>query len=204
MRMFLSALLLLAAATPALAASLSRSYSYFPIGGTTLAEIERQLQTRGPKLPSTGQRHPGATNMEFNTSVDYADTGSHCRIADARVSIKAKVTLPRWRDRRRAEEEVRLIWDTLDRDIKRHEESHLIIAKTHARKLEEAIKSLFREEDCDALAAKVKKETARVLAEHDAAQERFDRIELINFERRFMRLLRYRLEQIEAGRLPRQ
>lgn len=202
MRSFLAVLLVVAAAATAHAASLSRSYSYFAIGGTTLPEIERQLQTRGPRLPSTGQRHPGATNMEFNTEVDYADTGSHCRIADASVSIKAKVTLPRWRDRRRAEEEVRLIWDTLDRDIKRHEESHLIIAKTHARKLEEAIKSLFREKDCETLAAKVEKESARILAEHDAAQERFDRIELINFERRFMRLLRYRLDQIEAGRLP--
>ena len=42
---------------------------------------------------------------------------------------------------------------------------------------------------------------AKILAEHDAAQDEFDRIEGINFERRFMRLLQYRMEQIEAGRL---
>ena len=103
---------------------------------------------------------------------------------------------------RRAEKEVRLIWDTLARDIKRHEESHLSIAKNHGRRLEDRLKALPRRRRCAVLAAEVEKTTARVLAEHDAAQEHFDRVESINFESRFLRLLRYRLEQIEAGRLP--
>lgn len=202
-RILLVLLLLSSAAVPqAGAATLSKSYSYFSIGGLTLPEIERQLEKRGPKLKSTGQRHPGATNMAFTTQVDYADSGTHCRIADARVLVKAEVILPRWRMYRRAEKEVRLIWDTLARDIKRHEESHLSIAKNHARRLEDRLKALPRRRSCAVLAAEVEKTTARVLAEHDAAQEHFDRVESINFESRFLRLLRYRLEQIEAGRLP--
>ncbi|MCT7375601.1 DUF922 domain-containing Zn-dependent protease [Chelativorans salis] len=204
MQRVLLALFLLAATVPPLGAvTLSKTYSYFPIGGLTLPEIERQLQTQGPRLESTGQRHPGATNLAFNTRVDYADTGRYCRIADARVSVKANVILPRWRHRRRAENEVRLIWDTLARDIKRHEDSHLSIAKNHARLLEDTLKGLSRQRNCDVLAKKVEKATADVLAKHDAAQQRFDYIESVNFESRLLRLLRYRLEQIEAGRLPR-
>jgi predicted secreted Zn-dependent protease len=34
------------------------------------------------------------------------------------------------------------------------------------------------------------------MAAHDKAQERFDRVETINFERRFERLLTYRLEKM--------
>ena len=186
------------ALNPAMAATISKTYSYFPIGGRTLSEIERQLHTRGPRLDSTGQRHPGATNMEFTTRIDYAESRGQCRIENARVSVKAKVILPQWRDRRRAETEVRLIWDTLSRDIKRHEESHLSIAKNHARLLEDTLKGLFPRKTCSALAKQVEETTQRLLAQHDAAQDKFDRIESINFESRMMRLLRYRLQQIEA------
>ncbi|WP_309084427.1 DUF922 domain-containing protein [Chelativorans sp.] len=187
------------AAAPATAATISKTYSYFPIGGMTLPEIERQLETRGPKLDSTGRRHPGATNMEFTSRIDYGQSGSQCRVVDARVSVKAKVILPRWRDRRRAETEVRLIWDTLAGDIKRHEESHLSIAKNHARLLEDSLKALPRRQNCRILAQEAEKTTARILATHDAAQDAFDRIESINFESRMMRLLRYRLERAEAA-----
>lgn len=202
MRPFFIILVMLSATlSPASAATLSRTYSYFPIGGMTLPEIEKQLMTRGPKLESTGQRHPGATNMEFTTRIRYGEGGGRCRIADVSVAVKAKVTLPSWRDRRRAEREVRLIWDTLSRDIKRHEESHLSIAKNHARLLEDTLKSLSWKRDCRALAAEVQGTTARILAAHDAAQDEFDRVESINFESRIMRLLRYRLDQIQAGRI---
>ena len=44
--------------------------------------------------------------------------------------------------------------------------------------------------------------TARVLAAHDKAQDDFDRIEGINFERRLMRLMDYRMERIESGKIP--
>ena len=200
MRRVLPFLLIFAAGlNPASAATISRTYSYFPVSGMTLPEIEHQLLTRGPRLDSTGQRHPGATNMEFTTRIDYAEAGGRCRVANARVSVKAKVILPQWRNRRRAEDEVRLIWDTLAGDIKRHEESHLSIAKNHARLLEDTLKKLHRRTACPALAREVEATTARILARHDAAQEEFDRIESINFESRMMRLLRYRLQQMEAS-----
>ncbi|WP_173931565.1 DUF922 domain-containing protein [Chelativorans sp. Marseille-P2723] len=200
---FLSILALAFGAVSAHGATLSKTYTYFPIRGLTLAELERQLERNGPRLDSTGQRHPGATNMEITTHVDYAEARGRCRVADARVTVKAKVTLPKWRDRHRADEEVRLIWDTLARDIRRHEESHMSIAKSHAHQLEDALRKLPWRRNCQALVKDVEQTTQRVLAKHDAAQYRFDRVENINFEKRIMRLLQYRLEQIETGRINR-
>lgn len=185
------------------AADISRTYNYFPVTGVTLAEIERDLQTRGPRLNGGRGGHPGATRLEFSAKVEHIDAQRFCEVADARVSVEAEVILPRWRNRNRAESDVRLIWDTLERDIKRHEESHLVIANNHARMLEDALKALPRRRDCGVLASDVEKTTSKILARHDAAQSRFDRIESINFESRIMRLLEYRLEQIEAGRLSR-
>lgn len=181
------------------AASLSKTYSYFSIGGDTLAEIEKELTIRGPKVNDTGRRHPGATRMEFTTRISYGEADRHCRVVKADVSVKAQMILPRWRGSRRSDRDVRLIWNTLADDIRRHEESHVVIAKNHARELEQKLTRLGRFGDCAAAQEKVKAVTAEVLAAHDRAQDRFDRIEMINFENRLMRLLRYRVERMEEG-----
>ncbi|WP_048648762.1 DUF922 domain-containing Zn-dependent protease [Nitratireductor soli] len=201
-RILLTFILLAVASAPSNGATVARSYSYFSIGGKTLSDIEEQLRTRGPHVQSTGQRHPGATRMEFTTKVSYAETRNRCRVTQVNVSVKAQVYLPRWRNRRTAERETALIWDTLSRDIKRHEESHLGIAKQYARKIEDTVEALSTRSSCAPLQKLAEQTTAKILQEHDAAQEEFDRVESGNFERRLLRLLQYRLEQIESGRIP--
>ena len=201
-RSLLCALLLAVTAVPAGAANLVKTYSYFSIGGSTLDEIEKQLSTHGPQVKSTGSRHPGATQMAFTTRISYARRASSCRIADAAVTVKVKVILPKWRRPRKADPDVKLFWDTLAADIKRHEERHVEIAKNHARELEDALKATYPQKDCDAAKAKAAEITAAVLARHDRAQVQFDRVESVNFESRILRLMRYRIERIENGQLP--
>ena len=93
----LATLVVVTLAWPASAATVAKTYSYFSIGGSTLEEIQQQLDTRGPKVKTTGHRHPGATQMEFTSRVAYAPTGSSCKVAKAAVTVKAKLILPRWR-----------------------------------------------------------------------------------------------------------
>ncbi len=195
-------LAVLALPLPAHAITLSKSYAYYSIHGRTLEDIDKELQKHGPQLHGEGARHPGATRMEFNTKISYGEKNGRCRVANAHVILKVRMTLPRWRQRRHADPDTRLIWDTLSADIKRHEESHVVIAKNHARELENALNAIYPKKDCDLVAAKAKEVTQQILAKHDRAQDEFDRIEGINFESRIMRLLRYRMQQIEEGRIP--
>ncbi|QPC92760.1 DUF922 domain-containing Zn-dependent protease [Mesorhizobium sp. INR15] len=201
-RPLLCALMLGLTALPAGAANLIKTYSYFAIGGRTLEDIETQLSKHGPEVKSTGTRHPGATQMAFTTRISYAQTARTCRIADAKVTVKVKVILPEWRRPRKADADVKLFWDTLSADIKRHEERHVEIAKNHGRELEDALKASYPQRTCDAAKAKAAEITATVLASHDRAQVQFDRVESVNFESRILRLLRYRMERIENGQLP--
>ncbi|MBA3447207.1 MAG: DUF922 domain-containing protein [Pseudaminobacter sp.] len=201
-RTLLAAIAIACVALPCNAANLSKTYSYFSIGGSTLDEIETELSKRGPQVKKSGRRHPGATRMEFTTRLGYAESKGSCRIAEARVTVKARMILPRWRRSKKADQDVRLIWDTLSSDIRRHEESHVVIAKNHARTLEQALAGLDSQKTCAAAAARAKATRDDILEKHDKAQEYFDRVEGKNFESRILRLLKYRLEQIEGGRLP--
>lgn len=200
-RTFLAASLLGLASLPASAESVAKTYSYFSVGGTTLDELEAQLNARGPHVKSTGRRHPGATQMQFNTRLGYAEQKGSCRITEATVTVKAKVILPRWRQRSKAEQDVRLIWDTLSDDIKRHEDQHVAIAQRHARELERKLVRLGRQKNCAVAAEKAKATADKVLAKHDKAQAKFDRDESANFEKRLLKLLQQRIKLIEAGKI---
>lgn len=201
-RFLLCVLVSACVAAPAGAANLVKTYSYYTIRGRTLDDIQQELARRGPTVNTTGLRHPGATRMAFNTRIGYADEGRSCRIVSAVVTVKARVILPRWRQRGHTGRDVRIFWDTLAADIKRHEERHVEIAKNHARALEQALLATDRQDTCKDAAAKAKAVTARILSDHDREQARFDRVEGINFESRMLRLLRYRIDRIGAGTLP--
>ena len=187
------------AAGPAVAETvITKSFAYFPIRGETAADLDAALSSAGPLVKGTGARHPGATEMRFGGSVTYADQGTRCGIDSARITLDTRIILPRWTQRRRADRDLALIWDTLSGDIKRHEERHAEIAKQYARRLEQEVEALRPEANCQAMEAEVARVTENVLAEHDEDQARFDRIESINFERRMVRLLQYRLEQLRS------
>jgi predicted secreted Zn-dependent protease len=201
MKRFLFCVLLFTfAGLPVQAANVVKSYSYFSVGGGTLDEIENQLWKNGPHVKSTGHRHPGATRMAFTTRFGFAEKNGSCRIVSATVTVRATVILPRWKRPRNADAGVKLFWDTLSADIKRHEESHVVIAKNHARDLEQALLATGRQADCHAAKVRAKTISDRILTKHDRAQAEFDRIESINFESRILRLLTYRIERAEIKR----
>jgi predicted secreted Zn-dependent protease len=200
-RILLAASVLGLATLAASAETLSKTYTYFSVGGRTLDELEDQLNRRGPQVKSTGRRHPGATRMQFNTRLGYTEKNGSCRITEADVTVNAKVILPRWRQRGKAEQDVRVIWDTLSGDIKRHEEQHVAIAQDHARQLERKLVRIGRQKTCAIAAEKAKATADKVLDKHDNAQEQFDRDESANFEKRMLKLIRQRIKMIEAGEI---
>lgn len=195
----IGAMIVLGGAAPSAAATVSKTYSYFSIGGANLSEIETELGRRGPAIEATGQRHPGATTLEFTSKLSFARENGNCRIDAANISVKASVKLPRWKRPARADQGTRLIWDTLASDIKRHEESHIGIAKNHARELEASLEKLGSFPSCAAARNRAQAVSTKALARHDAEQARFDMIEGRNFEERIITLLKYRLQRMEAA-----
>ena len=178
---------------------ISKSVSYFSVGGRTAAELDKALSTAGPLMKSTGARHPGATRIKFGGTVTYVSRSGQCAVGSARVTLNTRIILPRWKYRKQAGRDLALVWDTLASDIKRHEERHAEIARIHARQMEKALLDLRPEGDCDRMQARVAEVSAAEVASHDKDQARFDRTEAANFGRRMIRLLQYRLDGLKKG-----
>jgi predicted secreted Zn-dependent protease len=192
----LAALLIATFSLPAGGETIIRkSVTYFSIGGNTASDLDSEMMRRGPVSRNTGRRHPGATQIKFNGSATFVARGNRCEIGGAKVTLSTKLILPRWTNRRRAGRDLGLIWDTLSADIKRHEERHAEIARTHARELEKTILGLPPARNCATLKAKVNRVSQDAMTRHDKDQTRFDRIESVNFENRMIRLLKYRISR---------
>jgi predicted secreted Zn-dependent protease len=181
--------------SPAQAADISKKYNYFAIYGKTAEDLDREIGKRGPKLKLTGTRHPGATSMEFDIKTKFMSDGKYCRLDNAYVSLDLKLTLPTWKNRKAADTQMAIMWDTLSSDIKRHEERHAIIARNYAIDLERKLEALPRQKDCKIVQANAEKVADTVLKAHAKAQADFDKVEAINFEARLARLLEYRIER---------
>ncbi|CUX48758.1 MULTISPECIES: DUF922 domain-containing Zn-dependent protease [Agrobacterium] len=177
-----------------------KTYSYFSVSGKTAADLDQQLSKHGPLTRNTGARHPGATEIKFGGELTYVEKNGMCSVGTAKVLLNTRILLPQWKNRRRTSAELAFIWDTLLADIKRHEERHAEIARTHARSLERQLTSLHPQKSCEALQGKVGKITQTVMDEHDRDQMRFDVVESKNFDARMTRLLKNRLEQGQTRR----
>lgn len=182
---------------PSMAAAdtiVNKQISYFSITGTTAEELDRALIAKGPLTGQTGLRHPGITRIRFGGHVTYIEKENRCYVSKARVTLSTHLILPRWTNRKNAGANLKLIWDTLSADIKRHEERHAEIARTHARSMEQAFLALPPQESCKAMQTLVADTSSAAIEAHDRDQARFDRIEGINFEARLVRLLKYKLQ----------
>lgn len=192
--LLLCAAAMVAPATASAEPIITKTYSYFKIGGKTAEDLDRELERHGPLTHTSGLRHPGATEIKFGGDVTYVERDGRCSIGGARVTLRTKIVLPRWANRRKATADLGFIWDTLSADIKRHEERHAEIARSHARDLERQLLALRPTSSCDRLEKQVADLTRESLASHDQDQLRFDQVEAANFDARLTRLLQYRLE----------
>ncbi|AKI00273.1 putative secreted Zn-dependent protease [Hoeflea sp. IMCC20628] len=177
---------------------ITKTYSYFSISGITGADLERKLALHGPMLMHSGTRHPGATRIKLGGSVKYESFEGKCRVIEAVVKLETHLTLPRWKNRASASNDTRLVWDTLSADIKRHEERHAEIARQHARKMEKALEGLRPEKTCEKMEVRVNATTKSIIEKHAADQARFDRVEAASFERRMLRMLRFKAKKLNS------
>ena len=180
------------------ASTIYKNINYYTISGTTPTQLDKALTHKGPYVKNTGMHHPGATTISFKPQLKLIKQGDYCKVATVQVDVYAKMSLPRWKQRATTKSvEMALIWDTLSRDIKRHEESHIVIARAHASKIEQAVRQLPAQRDCDTLRKNIEQTSAEILQSHEDAQKHFDKVEAINFEQRFTNLLKTRIKQLK-------
>lgn len=149
---------------------------YYQVSGTSEKTIERQLSLRGPHIPGKG-RALAAAKISIEQRVQVAEAPGWCRVKDAKINVRADVTLPKWNQRNSAHPDLVRKWDVFAAYAKAHEDVHIRIAEQYAAELERKLEAIPVQPDCDAVSKRVAAVSKDVVDRMNEAQDQFDRDE---------------------------
>lgn len=158
----------------------SVSVDYYKISGNSTAALDSEIRKKGPKLDG-GLHAIAIARIKMFPNISYKRTNRGCEVADAKVAVDAKVTLPKWTGRETASGEMGEAWDNIDRYTRLHEATHVNIAFSYARKIEKSVLALNPIKNCGDMRAITKRIVDNHLKEHDKAQKQFDADEQARF-----------------------
>ena len=158
------------------------SVGYYEVSGRTTKTIDRQLALHGPYIPGKG-RVLAATDIALIPRIVLKEQPGKCSVENARFQVKAKVTLPKWRQRKSASGDIAQTWDNFAAYAAVHELVHIKIAEDYADKLSRRLNDLPTEADCKTLGTKIDAVAKAVEADHGRAQDKFDSDESKRFDR---------------------
>ncbi len=149
------------------------SVGYYTVSGDTFSEVDRQIKIHGPEVTGVGKAL-ASTDLRMLPKIKYALANGGCTVSNARINVKARVTLPRHSNVNKLKSELAQAWNSLEEYARVHEAVHLAIADRYAVNMEEAIKALDTQNDCVEMRAEVQKTFSRMFEQHHAEQLQFD------------------------------
>jgi predicted secreted Zn-dependent protease len=156
---------------------------YYDIKGNTEKSLDRSIRLNSPQnghaFAATELR---LVPVDVRPSVDSRG----CRVGTAEIKVVAKIILPRWKDRTGAASDLKRGFDIYAAYAKEHEKAHVRIGELAAKALEDELRAIPPQENCDVTLRKSKSVIRSVLARHNRAQLAFDASE----KRRIAKLLR--------------
>lgn len=156
---------------------------YYDIKGNTEKSLDRSIRNNSPQ---NGHAFAATELRLVPIDIQPAQDSRGCRVAVAEIKVVARIILPRWKDRTGAAGELKRGFDNYATYAKWHEKEHVRIGELAANALENELKAIPPQKNCDITVRKSKSVIRSVLARHNKAQLAFDASE----KRRIAKLLR--------------
>jgi predicted secreted Zn-dependent protease len=147
------------------------STGYYNVSGTTGKALDRSIAVNGPMH---GDAFAATQLTIIPVSLVPVETADGCRVRTAKFKLSAKITLPRWTNRKGASADLQDGFDMFADYAKLHESIHVKIGEAAAREMELSVLSISPQKTCERLEAKVKSVLDEVQARHHKAQLAFD------------------------------
>lgn len=149
------------------------SVGYYTVSGETFSEVDKQIKIHGPEVTGVGKAL-ASTDLRMLPSIKYKLANGGCKVSNARINVKARVTLPRHSNVSQLKAELAQAWNSLEEYARVHEAVHLAIADRYAIDMEKAINALLPAENCVQMREDVQSVFNDLFEKHHADQLQFD------------------------------
>lgn len=143
----------------------------YDVRGLTHSEITRSLNEGARRAIDGGWRgyHRWRVRWEFR----YQSGAGSCEIIASTVYLESTVTLPRWRDRERADSALIAEWDRYIGALRTHENGHRDIAYRAAGEIQRALRRV-RGPACGMVSAEANRIAGAILQRHQRLNREYD------------------------------
>ncbi len=149
------------------------SVDYYQISGNSTAALDREIRSKGPRVHG-GRNAVAVARIKIIPNIVFGPNKVTCSVTKAKVSVDARVTLPKWTGRARASAKLVKAWDSIDKYTRLHESVHVAIAFRFAKSMETELLKLNREGPCVSIRQRANQIINEHLQEHDKMQRKFD------------------------------
>ncbi len=153
--------------------------TYYTVSGKNGRAIYASIRRKGPKLGRS--RHAIATTRSTVSvrNMKPVIRGRRCKLASVDVHLDLVYRYPRWVGKRSASPAVRKAWNQFIKRAIRHENKHGAIAKSQARKIHRALKSVSGRvsRECKDFGRKARRKFDSINSRAEREHARFDRRE---------------------------
>lgn len=164
--------LALASCSGARAEIVSRTeISYFTVGGSTPAEIYRNILDSGPRVG--GARALASIGTRATQDGALKESGGACRLKDYVITLEFAIKRPRIANEQVLPRAERALWEQMNGFIAEHEDQHKQVWQSCAEDLDRSIAALSAP-TCGELGEKAEAMWQEMLASCDATQRSFD------------------------------
>ncbi|MEM7069670.1 MAG: DUF922 domain-containing protein [Pseudomonadota bacterium] len=149
------------------------SVGYYTVTGETFGELDKNIRLHGPNVTGVGKAL-ASTDLRMVPNIKFARKGGGCVVSEARINVKARVTLPRHANENRLKKDLAKAWNNLQEYARVHEAVHLAIADRFALIMEDEISNLKPQRTCTEMRTDVQSAFTKLFQEHHAEQLKFD------------------------------
>ena len=155
-------------------ASTSVSTGYYEVSGSTGKALDSSIARNGPM---SGDAFAATQLTIVPVSIMPVETDKGCKVRSAKFKLNAKITMPRWTNRKGASADLQNGFDMFADYARLHEDIHVKIGEAAVQEMEAQVLKIPPQKTCDILEAKVTSVLTRVQARHHKAQLAFDAAE---------------------------
>ncbi|MBD0337574.1 MAG: DUF922 domain-containing Zn-dependent protease [Cyanobacteria bacterium Co-bin13] len=136
---------------PPAAPTINISHRYYPISGSSAAQLRRQMTQQGPFEPSEGRRYDARTEWLVQWSYRYNRASNRCSVDSLATKVDVTITYPQWTPSSAAPRSLVSEWQRYMTALQNHEDGHKDNGIAAGRDILYALKQLPAYPSCQAL-----------------------------------------------------
>jgi len=146
---------------------------FYTVRGGTAQELRQQMNAHGIRSEG-GKTYDAYTAWHVKWRYHLSPRGNTCTVQNIAVSVAVVYTLPEWRGRDKAPQDLKNKWRQYMKDLKTHEDGHRDFGIAAAAEIERVLHSIRPEATCRTMETKANEAGHAILDQYRSKEKVYD------------------------------